>query len=159
MARAANIVQANTRISGRIEGSGDLDVLGTVQGAIVIDGDLLVDGDARVDADVQAAKVDIHGIFTGNVQADRIELFENAIVVGDLRAAAVIVAEGAKFRGLIDMGEFEASPKEPARASGRASRGRTATARKPSRKSKPAKSSKAAKASKAPEAEPAEDDE
>ncbi|MGK0362441.1 MAG: cytoskeletal protein CcmA (bactofilin family) [Bradymonadia bacterium] len=110
---AATSIQAATRVAGRIEGKGDLDVFGKVEGSIVIDGALLIDVDGRADADVEAAQVEIHGIFTGNAKADRIELFETAIVVGDLRAARVIVADGAKFRGLIDMGESVVAEEAP----------------------------------------------
>lgn len=130
---AATSIQASTRVAGRIEGKGDLDVFGKVEGSIVIDGALLIDADGRADADVEAAQVDIHGIFTGNAKAERIELFETAIVVGDLRAAQVVVADGAKFRGLIDMGEFaEIDAKAPARA-----RAREAAPAKPRAVAKP----------------------
>lgn len=152
MGRAATVIQAATRVSGRIEGKGDLDVFGAVQGAIVIDGDLLVDGDARVDADVQAARVEIHGVFTGNVQAERIELLESAIVVGDLRAATVIVAEGARFRGLIDMGEFDSAEAPPPKSRG----ARAKPASRSSRSAKPAKPAKSGKGKK-PKAEPADE--
>ena len=119
---AATSIQASTRIAGRIEGKGDLDVFGKVEGSIIIDGNLLIDVDGRADADVEAAQVEIHGIFTGNAKAERIELFETAIVVGDLRAAQIIVADGAKFRGLIDMGEFTVAAAEKAPARPRAAR-------------------------------------
>ena len=151
---AATSIQASTRVAGRIEGSGDLDVFGTVEGSIVIDGNLLIDADGRADADVEAARLDIHGIYTGNAKAERIELFETAIVVGDLRAAQVIVADGAKFRGLIDMGEFAAAP--DARASARGA--------KPARAATPARSTPIASkpasktASKSAKAEPDDDD-
>lgn len=163
MARAATSIQAGTRIAGRIEGKGDLDVFGKVEGSIVVDGDVLIDGDARVDADVQARQLSIHGIYTGNCQAERIELFESAIVVGDLRAAQVVVADGARFRGLIDMGEFgEGDDDAPRRASrartssrSSASSSRRSSSRSAAKASKPA-SSKAAKGRDADEA-PADD--
>ncbi len=102
------MIAAGTRVSGRLEGAEDLDVFGSVEGSIQLAGDLLVDGDARVDATVEVEHLTVHGVLVGDVTASgRVELHSTARVVGDIVAPQVVVHEGARVRGLIDMGEPE----------------------------------------------------
>ena len=52
-----------------------------------------------------ASSVMVEGRLTGDVSADdRVELIASAVVDGNLKAPKIIVAEGAKFRGSVDMG-------------------------------------------------------
>ena len=61
---------------------------------------------ARVEATVHAKNVTIEGKLTGDVSADeRVELIASATVDGNIKAPKIIVAEGAKFRGSVDMGK------------------------------------------------------
>ncbi len=108
MAAAPTTIQAGTRVSGRIEGSEDIDVFGAVEGSVALQGHLLIDGDARVDAALEVSELTIHGVLVGNATVSgTIELHSTARVVGDLVAPSVIVHDGAQFRGLIDMGDAE----------------------------------------------------
>lgn len=78
---------------------------GTVRGNINLGGDLRVGPKARVEATVHAKNVVIEGKLTGDVSADdRVELVASATVDGNLKAPKIVVAEGAKFRGSVDMG-------------------------------------------------------
>ena len=78
---------------------------GTVRGNINLSGDLRVGSKARVEATVHAKNVVIEGKLTGDVSADdRVELVASATVDGNLKAPKIVVAEGAKFRGSVDMG-------------------------------------------------------
>jgi cytoskeletal protein CcmA (bactofilin family) len=57
--------------------------------------------------------VTVEGKCTGDISADdRLELVTTAMVEGNLKAPKIVVAEGAKFRGSVDMGS--ARPKETA---------------------------------------------
>ena len=58
-----------------------------------------------------ARNVIIEGKLLGDVSADdRVELVASASVDGNIKAPKIIVAEGARFRGAVDMGS--ARPKE-----------------------------------------------
>ena len=57
-----------------------------------------------VEANIETATITIEGTVTGDVQAsDRAELNSNCRVVGDIRAARILIADGASFKGNVDM--------------------------------------------------------
>jgi len=90
---------------GVVTGNEFLLIEGTVRGKIQLTSDLRIGPRARVEATVHARNVTIEGKLTGDVSADdRVELVTSADVEGNVRAPKIIVAEGAKFRGNVDMG-------------------------------------------------------
>ena len=106
MAQATTIIAAGTSVSGRIEGAEDLDVLGSVDGAIALDGNVTVAESARLDADVEANVIHVAGIVVGNIVARQsIHLAASSLVAGDITAPSVVLDDGARYRGHIDMGE------------------------------------------------------
>jgi cytoskeletal protein CcmA (bactofilin family) len=95
----------NVTIEGTISGSERVVVEGTVRGQINIAADLLVGTKARIEATVHARNVTVEGKLNGDISADdRVELVASATVDGNIKAPKIIVAEGAKFRGSVDMG-------------------------------------------------------
>ena len=103
----------NAKIEGTITGTEMVTIEGTVTGTINLGGDLLIGTRARVEATVHAKNVTIEGTLSGDVSADeRVELVASATVDGNIKAPKIVVAEGAKFRGSVDMGS--ARPKEVA---------------------------------------------
>ncbi len=116
MAKAATLITGSTVVRGRLEGSEDLEIQGRVEGQIALDGALTIDSAGRADATVNATSIYVHGILIGDATAtDTIHLTGESIVVGDLAAPRVIVDDGAKVRGLIDMGG-DASPAKSSRS-------------------------------------------
>ena len=92
-------------IDGTITGNEPVLVEGTVRGKIDMAGDLRVGTKARVEATVHAKNVTIEGRLNGDVSADdRVELIASATVDGNIKAPKIVVAEGARFRGSVDMG-------------------------------------------------------
>ncbi|MDP9194835.1 MAG: polymer-forming cytoskeletal protein [Acidobacteriota bacterium] len=95
----------NITIDGTVSGSERMVVEGTVRGKINISADLLVGAKARVEATVHARNVTVEGKLNGDISADdRVELVSSATVEGNIKAPKIVVAEGAKFRGSVDMG-------------------------------------------------------
>ena len=95
----------NVTIDGTIGGSEAVLIEGTVHGKINLTSDLRIGTKARVEAQVHAKNVTIEGRLNGDVSADdRVELIASATVDGNIKAPKIIVAEGAKFRGNVDMG-------------------------------------------------------
>lgn len=92
-------------IDGTISGSEAIIIEGTVRGKINLGSDLQIGTRARVEATVHAKNVTIEGKLMGDVSADdRVELVMTASVDGNIKAPKIVVAEGAKFRGSVDMG-------------------------------------------------------
>jgi len=101
----------NITIDGTITGSEKVLIEGTVRGKIDMSGELLVGIKARVEATVHAKNVTVEGKLTGDISADdRVELVASSTVDGNIKAPKIVVAEGAKFRGSVDMGS--ARPRE-----------------------------------------------
>lgn len=98
-------IGASISIHGELESNESLRIDGQVRGHILLrDTELIVGKSARIDADVRAARVLILGTLNGNVTAtERIELGATANVTGGLSANRVVVVEGARFSGRIDM--------------------------------------------------------
>jgi cytoskeletal protein CcmA (bactofilin family) len=100
----------NVTIEGTVTGSEPVIVEGTIRGKINLTGDLRVGTQARVEATVHAKNVTVEGRLTGDISADdRVELVTTATVDGNIKAPKIIVAEGARFRGNVDMGSTKPS--------------------------------------------------
>lgn len=95
----------NITVDGTITGSEPVVIEGLIRGRIDLTGDLRIGTKARIEATVHARNVTVEGKLTGDVSADeRVELVATATVDGNIKAPKIIVAEGAKFRGNVDMG-------------------------------------------------------
>jgi cytoskeletal protein CcmA (bactofilin family) len=104
-APGTTFIGANITIEGTLSGSEPVVIEGSVRGNVRLTGDLLVGTKARVEATVHARNVIIEGKLTGDVSADdRVELVATASVDGNIKAPKIVVAEGARFRGSVDMG-------------------------------------------------------
>ena len=92
-------------IKGDLVGSEDLTIDGQVEGTIELKQHTLTIGaQSRVRAQVSAKCVVVLGHLTGNIDAtDKVTIRDNGMVEGDITAPAVAIAEGAQFRGSIDM--------------------------------------------------------
>jgi cytoskeletal protein CcmA (bactofilin family) len=92
-------------IKGELNGSEDLTIEGQVEGKIELRQNVLTIGpNARIKAQVAAKSVIILGEVTGNVTAtEKVDIRDNGSVDGDIAAPRVAIAEGAHFRGSIDM--------------------------------------------------------
>jgi cytoskeletal protein CcmA (bactofilin family) len=111
-------------IKGELTGSEDLTIEGHVEGKIELRQNVLTIGpNGRIKAQVFAKSVVILGEVTGNVTAsEKVDLRDNGSVDGDIAAPRVAIAEGAHFRGSIDMQRAGAKPGEtakPAETSGK----------------------------------------
>ena len=92
-------------IKGELGGSEDLTIEGQVEGQIELKQHVLTIGPhGRINAQVSAKAVVVLGKIVGNIQAtDKVEIRDSGAVEGDLLAPRVAIAEGARFRGKIDM--------------------------------------------------------
>jgi cytoskeletal protein CcmA (bactofilin family) len=95
----------NVVIEGTVSGSEPVLIEGTVRGQINLTGELRIGTKARIEASVHAKNVLVEGTITGDLSADsKVELVASATVDGNIKAPKVVVAEGARFRGSVDMG-------------------------------------------------------
>ena len=99
-------------IKGELNGSEDLTVEGQVEGRIELRENVLTIGpNGKIKAEVVAKAVVVLGEINGNVTAsDKVEIRDGGSVDGDLVAPRVSIADGAHFRGSVDMQKKSGSP-------------------------------------------------
>jgi cytoskeletal protein CcmA (bactofilin family) len=105
---AATVVGPSILINGNLQGDEDLTVLGRVEGNISLTRTLHVEESGIVKADISVRNAVVSGVVVGNITAtDSVELTEAGRMVGDIRAPRVIIVDGARFRGAVDMGDLD----------------------------------------------------
>jgi cytoskeletal protein CcmA (bactofilin family) len=102
-------------IKGELTASEDLVIEGQVEGKVELRDHLLTIGpNGKVKAQVFARTVVVEGEVRGNIMAtERVDIRDAGSVEGDLSAPRVAIADGAHFRGSIDMQRGGADVKAP----------------------------------------------
>jgi len=92
-------------IKGELNGSEDLAVEGNVEGTIELRDNVLTVGvNGHIKAKVFAKSVIVLGTVTGDITAsERVDIRDGGSVEGDVVSPRVAIAEGAHFRGSVDM--------------------------------------------------------
>jgi cytoskeletal protein CcmA (bactofilin family) len=92
-------------IKGELSGSEDLTIEGHVEGRIELRENVLTIGpNGKIRAEVFAKAVIVLGEVAGNVTAsEKVDIRDNGSVDGDIISPRVAIAEGAHFRGSVDM--------------------------------------------------------
>jgi cytoskeletal protein CcmA (bactofilin family) len=92
-------------IKGELSGSEDLIIEGHVDGKIELRENVLTIGpNGKIKAQIFAKAVIVQGEVTGNVTAtEKVDIRDNGSLDGDITSPRVAIAEGAHFRGSIDM--------------------------------------------------------
>jgi cytoskeletal protein CcmA (bactofilin family) len=104
MDKIVNIGQS-IHIKGELTGNEDLTIEGKVEGKVFLkDHNLTVGANGKLVAEIQAKTVMVLGEITGNITADdKVEVAATGSMRGDIIAPRVVLADGAKFKGAIDM--------------------------------------------------------
>ena len=99
-------------IKGELAGSEDLTIEGHVEGKIELKDHVLTIGpNGKIKAQVFAKSVIVQGEVNGNVTAtDKVDIRDGGSVDGDIISPRVAIAEGAHFRGSVDMQRKAAAP-------------------------------------------------
>jgi cytoskeletal protein CcmA (bactofilin family) len=99
-------------IKGDLTGSEDLTIEGQVEGKIELRQNVLTIGaNGKIKAQIFAKIVIVQGEVQGNITAtERIDIRDNGSVDGDLSSPRIAIADGAHFRGSIDMQRAATKP-------------------------------------------------
>jgi cytoskeletal protein CcmA (bactofilin family) len=99
-------------IKGELNGSEDLTIEGHVEGKIELREHVLTIGPhGKIKAEVFAKAVIVLGEVVGNINAsEKVDIRDNGSVDGDIISPRVAIAEGAHFRGSVDMQRKAAAP-------------------------------------------------
>lgn len=94
-------------IKGEVKGDEDLLIQGRVDGSVDLkQQSVTVGNEGRVKANITGRVIVVEGEVVGDLKADdQIVLRSTAKVEGDIKAARVVLEDGASFRGGVDMGD------------------------------------------------------
>lgn len=107
------MIGQSIQIKGNINGSENLIIDGSVDGAVSLpDNDLTIGEQGRVTADLEAKNITVHGQVDGDIAgSEKVVVAKTGRVKGNITAPRVTLEDGAKFKGSIDMDPGE--PKTP----------------------------------------------
>ena len=101
---AGSVIAEGLSIEGEVVAEEEVVVQGSVRGKLSSSDAVLIGSSAVVEANVSAQTLTIAGQVTGNVTAvERVDLQAGARLVGDVKAARLTIADGASFKGNVDM--------------------------------------------------------
>ena len=101
---AHTVIGGTIVIDGEVTGDEALVIQGTVKGRIILKEQLVVEESGLVEADVETKTVDISGKVTGNILAtEKVEISTGGRMTGDIRSPRILIADGAVFKGNVDM--------------------------------------------------------
>lgn len=107
-------------IKGELSGSEDLTIEGHVEGKIELKDHVLTIGpNGKIKAAVFAKAVIVLGEVNGNITAsEKVDIRDGGSVDGDIVSPRVAIAEGAHFRGSVDMNRKGAAAQPAAQQQG-----------------------------------------
>jgi cytoskeletal protein CcmA (bactofilin family) len=91
-------------IRGQVSGNQDLVVEGRIEGRVSLENRLTVEESGTVEADLEVVDAAFKGEVRGDLVASRSAILHpTARVVGNIRAPKLVIEEGARFSGSVDM--------------------------------------------------------
>jgi len=105
--RSGHIVNIgpSIQIKGELQGDEDLTIDGRVEGKIELrDHNLTIGPNGKIKADLHAKTIVIAGEVSGHAYAqERVEIAPTGRLVGDIHSPRITIADGAHFKGSVDM--------------------------------------------------------
>lgn len=99
------LVGPSITINGGLAGDEDVTIEGTVEGTVRFqDHSVIVAEQGRVKADIYARDIRIEGTLDGDLHAEeRVQISQTGVVNGNINAPRVVMEDGCKFKGRVDM--------------------------------------------------------
>jgi len=95
-----NLLSADVEIKGSIKFQNELVIDGKVEGEITSAGILTVGENAEIRGEIKTKSITVYGKVHGNITVgERCELKSRCTLQGDLKAARLVIEEGATFIG------------------------------------------------------------
>jgi cytoskeletal protein CcmA (bactofilin family) len=98
------LIGSKITIRGSVSGNQDLVVEGRIEGRVSLENRLTVEESGVIEADLEVVDASFKGEVRGDVTATRSAvLHPSARVLGNIRAPRLVIEEGARFSGSVDM--------------------------------------------------------
>ena len=106
-----NLIAAGTVFEGKLKTPGSIRVDGKIVGELIATNNVAIGQTGDIDGNVSARNVTIGGRIRGFIVAQEKLVFESkAVVRGDIRAAKLVIDEGAIFDGKCVMSDKMPAP-------------------------------------------------
>lgn len=101
--RGESIIDAHSTFDGRFETEQDMRVMGTISGEVICRGLFTVEQDATARSRVEAHDAVVRGRLEGDIVCSgRLLLANTAVISGTMKAATLVVEEGANVSGNVE---------------------------------------------------------
>jgi cytoskeletal protein CcmA (bactofilin family) len=98
------LIGSKITIRGQVSGNQDLVVEGRIEGRVSLENRLTVEESGSIEADLEVVDATFKGEVRGDITASRSAvLHPTARVIGNIRAPKLVIEEGARFSGSVDM--------------------------------------------------------
>ncbi|MCQ4925602.1 polymer-forming cytoskeletal protein [Tissierella carlieri] len=95
-----SLIGENIKITGKIEGKGNLRVDGFIEGDINYEGNIVVGETGKVYGNIKANDISLAGTIHGNVDSKtKLVILPTGTLIGDIQVSSFVVHENAKFDG------------------------------------------------------------
>ena len=106
----ANTIGKDTEIEGQIKTTGNLRIDGKVKGVVNSKSKVVVGPSGFIDGDLYCQSADIAGTVNGKIHVEEIvHLKSTATANGDVMTKKIVVEDGAKILGMLDVGGLNKS--------------------------------------------------
>jgi cytoskeletal protein CcmA (bactofilin family) len=101
---AGTVIGEGLSIEGELSSDEEIVINGNIRGKVTTTDAVTVGAGGSVQADISGQSVSIAGQVTGDVVApERVDIQAGGRLVGDVKAARFTIADGASFKGAVDM--------------------------------------------------------
>ncbi len=98
------VISGSIKIEGELICNDDLTISGSIKGKVISKGNIKVEESGDVDASVEAVNLEVAGRVIGDMTVEeKVEIVTGGHAVGDISAERILIADGAVFRGNVDM--------------------------------------------------------
>ncbi|MEZ4819886.1 MAG: polymer-forming cytoskeletal protein [Bdellovibrionota bacterium] len=98
------ILDQGTEFEGKLTFQGTVRIDGTFKGEVFSKSHMVIGPSGRVEGDAEVGSIAINGQFYGNINAkEKVELSSSAIVEGDITTPSLVIEDGVKLNGKVNM--------------------------------------------------------
>ncbi len=106
------IIGRTIEINGEVKSNEDVTIEGKVYGKIEVGKTLTIGRNGYVNAEIKAKVVRIYGMVEGDIVASgKVEIVPDGKLYGNIKSPKIAIAEGAIFKGNVDMAKPEVESK------------------------------------------------
>lgn len=98
------ILDQGSEFEGKLTFQGTVRIDGTFKGEIFSKSHIVIGESGKVTGNAEIGSISISGHFNGNITAkEKVELHSSAVIEGDITTPSLVIEDGVKFNGKVNM--------------------------------------------------------